>query len=152
MGLSLDIAWEQALRGALAAGREKDGEPATTSMRNTYWRRWHLVMMSLPLARVFQCLFIYAVVSALRWMAEIWQISRRGATGELEMEFKLQRRRALSIYQTLWEASMERSIERRTCEFDTSSIRWNGLVTKIQDGGTDIAVNSLELLIPFENS
>ena len=152
MGLSLDIAWEQALRGALAAGREKDGEPATTSMRNTYWRRWHLVMMSLPLARVFQCLFIHAVVSALRWMAEIWQISRRGATGELEMEFKLQRRRALSIYQTLWETSMERSIERRTCEFDTSSIRLNGLVFKIQDGGTDIAVNSLELLIPFENS
>ena len=151
-GLSLDIAWEQALRGALAVRREKDGEPATTSMRNTYWRRWHLVMMSLPLARVFQCLFIYAVVSALRWMAEIWQISRRGATGELEMEFKLQRRRALSIYQTLWETSMERSIERRTCEFDTSSIRWNGLVTKIQDGGTDIAVNSLELLIPFKNS
>ena len=116
MGLSLDIACEQALRAALAAGREKDGELATTSMRNTYWWRWHLVMMSLPLARVFQCLFIYAVVSALRWMAEIWQISRRGATGELEMEFKLQRRRALSIYQTLWETSMERSIERRTCE------------------------------------
>ena len=152
MGLSLDIACEQALRVALAAGREKDGELATTSMRNTYWWRWHLVMMSLPLARVFQCLFIYAVVSALRWMAEIWQISRRGATGELEMEFKLQRRRALSIYQTLWETSMERSIERRTCEFDTSSIRLNGLVTKIQDGGTDMAVNSLELLIPFENS
>ena len=83
---------------------------------------------------------------------EIWQISRRGATGELEMEFKLQRRRALSIYQTLWETSMERSIERRTYEFETSSIRLNGLVTKIQDGGTDIAVNSLELLIPFENS
>ena len=83
---------------------------------------------------------------------EIWHISRRGATGELEMEFKLQRRRALFIYQTLWETSMERSIERRTCEFDTSSIRLNGLVTKIQDGGTDIAVNSLELPIPFENS
>ena len=47
---------------------------------------------------------------------------------------------------------MERSMERRTCEFDTSSIRLNALVTKIQDGGTDIAVNSLELLIPFENS
>ena len=43
-------------------------------------------------------------------------------------------------------------MERRTCEIDTSSIRLNALVTKIQDGGTDIAVNSLELLIPFVNS
>ena len=67
MGLSLDIACEQALRGALAAGREKDGEPATTSMRDSYWRRWHLVMMSLPLARVFQCLFMYAVPLCAEW-------------------------------------------------------------------------------------
>ena len=27
-----------------------------------------------------------------------------------------------------------------------------GLVTKIQDGGTDIALNSLELVIPCETS
>ena len=47
---------------------------------------------------------------------------------------------------------MERSIEWRTCEFETTSIHLNALVAKIQDGGTDIAMNNLELLIPFENS
>ena len=52
-----------------------------------------LVMTSLPLARVFQCLFTFALVSASRWLAEIWQLSRKGATGELEVEFKFQRRR-----------------------------------------------------------
>ena len=51
-----------------------------------------LVMTSLPLARVFQCLFTFALVSASRWLAEIWQLSRRGATGELMMEFKFQGR------------------------------------------------------------
>ena len=48
-----------------------------------------LVMTLLPLPRVFQC---FALVSASRWLAEIWQLSRRGATGELEVEFKFQRR------------------------------------------------------------
>ena len=51
-----------------------------------------LVMMSLPLARVFQCLFTFALVSPSRWLSEIWQLSRRGATGELKVEFKFQRR------------------------------------------------------------
>ena len=50
-----------------------------------------LVMTSLPLARVFQWLFTFALVSAWSWLAEIWQLSRRGATGELEVEFKLHR-------------------------------------------------------------
>ena len=31
-------------------------------------------------------------VSSSRWLAEIWQLSRRGATGELEVELKFQRR------------------------------------------------------------
>ena len=31
-------------------------------------------------ARVFQCLFTFALVSSSRWLAEIWQLSRRGAT------------------------------------------------------------------------
>ena len=48
-------------------------------------------MTSLPLAHVFQCLFTFALVSASRWLAEIWQVSRRGAAGELEVEFKFQR-------------------------------------------------------------
>ena len=47
-----------------------------------------VVMTSLP----FQCLFTFALVSASRWLAEIWQLSRRGATGELEVEFKFERR------------------------------------------------------------
>ena len=51
-----------------------------------------LVMTSLPFARVFQCLFTFALVSSSRWLAEIWQLSRRGATGKLEVELKFQRR------------------------------------------------------------
>ena len=50
-----------------------------------------VVMTSLPLAHVFQCLFTFALVSASRWLAEIWQVSRRGAAEELEVEFKFQR-------------------------------------------------------------
>ena len=42
------------------------------------------------LAHVFQCLFTFTLISPLRWLAEIWQLSRRGATGELEVEFKFQ--------------------------------------------------------------
>ena len=51
-----------------------------------------LVMMSLPLAQVFQCLFTFALVSPWRWLAEIWQLSWQGTTGEVEVEFKFQRR------------------------------------------------------------
>ena len=51
-----------------------------------------VVMTSLSLARVFLCLLTFTLFSASRWLAEIWQLSRRGATGELELEFKLQRR------------------------------------------------------------
>ena len=36
------------------------------------------------------CLFTFALVFASRWLAEIWQLSRRGATGVLEMVFKFQ--------------------------------------------------------------
>ena len=50
------------------------------------------VMTSLPLARVFQCLVTFALVSASRWLPEIWQLSRPEATGELEVEFKSHRR------------------------------------------------------------
>ena len=34
-----------------------------------------LVMTSLSLARVFQCMLTFALVSASRWLAEIWQLS-----------------------------------------------------------------------------
>ena len=49
------------------------------------------VMMSLPLACAFQCLFTFALASTLCWLVEIWQLCRQGATGELEVEFKFQR-------------------------------------------------------------
>ena len=51
-----------------------------------------LVMTSLPSALDFRCLFTFALVSPSRWLAEIWQLSRRGATGELEVEFKFRKR------------------------------------------------------------
>ena len=47
---------------------------------------------AITLGTCFQCLFTIALVSASSWLAEIWQLSRRGATGELEVEFKFQRR------------------------------------------------------------
>ena len=43
-----------------------------------------LVMTSLPLARVSQCLFTFTLVFASRWLAKIWQLSRRGATKVLD--------------------------------------------------------------------
>ena len=46
----------------------------------------------ITLARDFHCLFKLAIFSASRWLAEIWQLSRRGATRELEVEFKFRRR------------------------------------------------------------
>ena len=46
-----------------------------------------LVVTSLSLARAFQCLFTFVFVAASRWLAEIWQFSRRQATGKLEVEF-----------------------------------------------------------------
>ena len=49
------------------------------------------VMTSLPLVRVFQCLFTFTLVSASRWLAGIWQLSQQRATRELEVEFKFQR-------------------------------------------------------------
>ena len=40
----------------------------------------------------FKCLFTFALVSASRRLTKIWQLSRRGATVELEAEFKFQGR------------------------------------------------------------
>ena len=38
-------------------------------------------------------MFVYVhTCSTLRWLVEIWQLSWKGATGELEVEFKFQRR------------------------------------------------------------
>ena len=38
------------------------------------------------------CLHAFMLISALRWLAEIWQLSKWAATGELEVQFKFQRR------------------------------------------------------------
>ena len=38
------------------------------------------------------CLHAFVLISALRWLVEIWQLSKWGDIGELEVEFKFQRR------------------------------------------------------------
>ena len=38
------------------------------------------------------CLHAFVLISALRWLAENWQLSKWGDIGELEVEFKFQRR------------------------------------------------------------
>ena len=50
-----------------------------------------LLLKSLPFTHVFQCLCTFMLISALFWLVEIWQLSRWGATRELEVEFKFQR-------------------------------------------------------------
>ena len=55
-----------------------------------------LVMTSLPLAHVFQCLFT-TFISTLRWLAEIWKLSCWKVTEELEMEFKYCQRRSCKL-------------------------------------------------------
>ena len=45
----------------------------------------------LPLSNNHVSLFTFAFVATSRWFAEIWQLSRRGAKGKLEVEFKFQR-------------------------------------------------------------
>ena len=70
------IACEQALRGALVVGWEKEGQHATwlSASKKLMWdaefAEMTLVMMSLPLTRVFECLFTFVLVSASHWLAE----------------------------------------------------------------------------------
>ena len=95
--VAFELACEQALRGALTAGREKEGELATRSLEFEYLHRKSRCEMLIggddisndviTHARVFRCLFTFALVSPSRWFAEIWQLSRRIATGKLEVEF-----------------------------------------------------------------
>ena len=95
------LASEQALRGVLLAGREKKGELATTSLEFEYLHRKSRCEIRCEmligrdnndLSRVFQCLFTFVLVPALRWLTEISQLSLRGTKGELKAEFKFQRR------------------------------------------------------------
>ena len=71
------VASKQALRGALAAGREQEQELATTSLEIEYLHRKSLCEMLIggddisndiiiPLAHVFQCLFTFTLFSTSR--------------------------------------------------------------------------------------
>ena len=77
--------------GCGAARREKE-ESSQLVDAKCWLAEMTLVMTSIPLARVFRCLFTFALDSASRWLAETWRLNRRGATGDLEAEFKFQRR------------------------------------------------------------
>ena len=92
----LRIACEQALWRALQrGGKRKESlqlcfwnlNICINSMRNVDWQRWHWWWSFTSFS---MCAF--AFVSALCWLAEIWQLSQQGATRELEARFKFQRR------------------------------------------------------------
>ena len=96
------LACEQALQSTLTSGWEKEGELATTSLEFKYlhqkvdekcWFAKMTLVTSLSLACAFQYLFTFAFVSTSRWLAEIWQLSLREATEELDVQFKFQRHR-----------------------------------------------------------
>jgi len=94
---------KQALLGALAAKQEKGGRIATTSLEFEYLHQKSRCEMLIggddisndvnTLAMCCSKFFLtyFAHNSASHWLAEIWQLSRWGATGELKEEFKSQR-------------------------------------------------------------
>ena len=100
------LACEQARWGALAAGREKEGELANfTSLEFEWLHRKSRCEMLIggddisnyvicPCRVLFTCfsMFTLALVSASRWLAEIRPLSQRGTTGELGVKLKFQRR------------------------------------------------------------
>ena len=80
----------------------KKGEQlATTSLEFEYlhWKSRCKMLIGgddisndvITLALFFQCLFTFTLVSTPLSLAEIWQLSWQGASGELEVEFKFQR-------------------------------------------------------------
>ena len=82
---------EQALQSALVVGWEKEGELATTSLEFEYlhWKSQCKILIGRDdisndvypwrvLPCVFQCLFTFVLISPSHWLAEIWQLSRRG--------------------------------------------------------------------------
>ena len=74
--VAFELACEQALRGALVAGREKEGELATRSLEFEYLHRKSRCEMLIggddisndviTLKRVFRCLFTFELVSPSR--------------------------------------------------------------------------------------
>ena len=107
-----NLACKQALQGALVAGREKIGEPGTSSLEFEWLHpkcRSQMLIGGDDISNdvitlgacfhvFFNVFFTFAFVSALRWLAKIWQLSWRGVTGELEAEFKFQRRCKLQAF------------------------------------------------------
>ena len=88
-------------------GREQEQELATTSLEIEYLHRKSLCEMliggddiSNDIITLGSCfsmfvdihaIFHFTLFSTSRWLAEIWQLSRRSATGELEVEVNFQK-------------------------------------------------------------
>ena len=81
---------------------EKEGELATASLEFEYlhWKSWCKMLIgrddiandnhSLAWHMFFNVCLHPCSFLLLCWLADIWQLSRCGATGELEVEFKFQ--------------------------------------------------------------
>ena len=95
------LACEQALWDALAPGWVKEGELATTSLEYEYLHRKSQCKMLIgrddirnyviTLGMCFSMIVYIRACCTSRCLAKIWQLSRWGATGEVEVEFKFQR-------------------------------------------------------------
>ena len=82
------LACEQAVRGALSAGREREGELATTVLEFQYLHRKRRCEMLIggddisndviTLGTCFSMLLTFAFVSPSLWLAEIWKCSVDG--------------------------------------------------------------------------
>ena len=83
------ITYEQTLRGPLAAGREKEGDLATAPLEFEYlhWKSRCEILIGGDDILVIMTPLPFALASTSRWLAEIWQLSRRAATGKLKAEF-----------------------------------------------------------------
>ena len=96
-------------------------------------------------------LFTFAFVSTSRWLAEIWQLSRRGATGKLEAEFKFQRR-SCKLYFSFPAPSPEHpgELTRRVMEGLLLFTR-KALIKTVRVGGKGLSVKWLrsKILLSF---
>ena len=93
------VACEQALRGALAAKREKEGKLTTTSLEFEYLHRKSRCEMSIggddissDVITLATCLSMFVHIRARCRLAMIGGNQPQGATGGLEVEFKFQER------------------------------------------------------------
>ena len=83
------ITYDQTLRGPLTAGREKEGDLATAPLEFEYlhWKNRCEILIGGDDILVIMTPLPFALASTSRWLAEIWQLSRRAATGKLKAEF-----------------------------------------------------------------